>query len=79
MGQREIGKRFIHLLGFEELLEEGRITEQPEQELRSQLVRLAVEAFRQEEISRGCLAELAKKLKVDPLELIELAEATRTG
>jgi Zn-dependent peptidase ImmA (M78 family)/transcriptional regulator with XRE-family HTH domain len=79
MGQREIGKRFIHLLGFDELLEKGRITEQPEQELRSQLVRLAVEAFRQEEISRGRLVELAKKLKVDPPELIELAEATRTG
>lgn len=79
MGQREIGKRFIHLLGFEELLEKGKITEQPEQELRSQLVRLAVEAFRQEEISRGRLVELAKKLKVDPPELIELAEATRTG
>jgi Zn-dependent peptidase ImmA (M78 family)/transcriptional regulator with XRE-family HTH domain len=79
MGQREIGKRFIHLLGFEEPLEKGRITEQPEQELRSQLVRLAVEAFRQEEISRGRLVELAKKLKVDPPELIELAEATRTG
>ena len=79
MGQREIGKRFIHLLGFEEPLEEGRITEQPEQELRSQLVRLAVEAFRQEDISRGRLVELAKKLKVDPPELIELAEATRTG
>jgi len=79
MGQREIGKRFIHLLGFEEPLEKGRITEQPEQELRSQLVRLAVEAFRQEEISRGRLVELAKKLKVDPPELIELAEATRIG
>ena len=79
LGQREIGKRFIHLLGFEELLEKGKITEQPEQELRSQLVRLAVEAFRQEEISRGRLVELAKKLKVDPPELIELAEATRAG
>ena len=79
LGQREIGKRFIHLLGFEEPLEKGRITEQPEQELRSQLVRLAVEAFRQEEISRGRLVELAKKLKVDPPELIELAEATRAG
>ena len=42
-------------------------------------MRLAVEAFRQEEISRGRLVELAKKLKVDPPELIELAEATRTG
>ena len=33
-----------------------------EQELRGQLVRLAVEAFRQEEISRGRLIEIAKKL-----------------
>jgi Zn-dependent peptidase ImmA (M78 family)/transcriptional regulator with XRE-family HTH domain len=79
MDQKEIGRRYIQLLGFEEPLDEGVITEKPEQELRSQLVRLAVEAFRQEEISRGRLVELAKKLEVNAPELIELAEATRAG
>jgi Zn-dependent peptidase ImmA (M78 family)/transcriptional regulator with XRE-family HTH domain len=75
--QKDIGKRYIHLLGFEGLLDDGRTAEKPEQELRTQLVRLAVEAFRQKEISRGRLTELAKKLEVNPSELIEFAEATR--
>jgi Zn-dependent peptidase ImmA (M78 family)/transcriptional regulator with XRE-family HTH domain len=75
--QKDIGNRYIHLLGFEGLLDDRRIAEKPEQELRNQLLRLAVEAFRQEEISRGRLRELAKKLEVNPSQLIEFAEATR--
>ena len=67
-------------LGFEDLFEAGKISEPPEQELRGQLVRLAVEAFRQEEISRGRLIEIAKKLFFpDPSVLVEFAEATRAG
>jgi Zn-dependent peptidase ImmA (M78 family) len=77
MDQKEIGRRYSHLLGFEEVINEGEITNKSEQELRSQLVRLTVEAFRQEEISRGRLVELAKKLEVNAAELIEFAEATR--
>jgi hypothetical protein len=66
-------------LGFEDLFEAGKVSEPPEQELGGQLVRLAVEAFRQEEISRGRLMEIAKKLFPDPSVLVEFAEATRAG
>jgi hypothetical protein len=48
-------------------------------ELRGQLVRLAVEAFRQDEISRDRLIEIAKKLFPDPSVLVKFAEATRAG
>jgi hypothetical protein len=67
----------IGAMTFFDLLDEGE-TPPPEQELRSQLMRLAMEAYRQDEISRGRLLELAKKLNVDGAELLELADATRT-
>jgi Zn-dependent peptidase ImmA (M78 family)/transcriptional regulator with XRE-family HTH domain len=78
LGQKDTGNRYMRKLGFEDLFETGRI-ELPEQELRGQLVRLAVEAFRQEEISRGRLIEIATKLFPDPSVLVEFAEATRAG
>lgn len=49
-----------------------------DQELRDQVVRLAIEAFRREEISQGRLRELAGKLGVRGSDLIELAESART-
>ena len=48
-----------------------------DQELRSQLAWLGVEAYRREEISQGRLRELARKLQVPARELIELAEVAR--
>jgi Zn-dependent peptidase ImmA (M78 family)/transcriptional regulator with XRE-family HTH domain len=48
-----------------------------EQELRNQIVGLAIEAFRREEISQGRLRELASKLGVRGSDLIELAEFAR--
>jgi Zn-dependent peptidase ImmA (M78 family)/transcriptional regulator with XRE-family HTH domain len=77
LDQKETGNRYMRELGFEDFFETGKISEPPEQELRGQLVRLAVEAFRQEEISRGRLLEIAKKLFPDPSVLVEFAEATR--
>lgn len=79
LGQKETGNKYMRDLGFEDLFEAGKVSEPPEQELRAQLVRLAVEAFRQEEISRGRLMEIAKKLFSDPSVLVEFAEATRAG
>jgi Zn-dependent peptidase ImmA (M78 family) len=75
LSQKDTGNRYMRELGFET----GKISEPPERELRGQLVRLAVEAFRQEEISRGRLIEIAKKLFPDPSVLVEFAEATRPG
>jgi Zn-dependent peptidase ImmA (M78 family)/transcriptional regulator with XRE-family HTH domain len=79
LGQKDTGNRYMRELGFEDLFETGKISDPPEQELRGQLVRLAVEAFRQEEISRGRLIEIAKKLFPDPSLLVEFAEAARAG
>jgi len=76
--QKDIGNKYIKLFGFFDLLDEGETPPPPEQELRSQLMRLAIEAYRRDEISRGRLLELARKLDVDGAELLELADATRT-
>jgi len=75
--KKDIGNRYIALLGSRELLEEGASPETSEQELRNQLIHLAIEAFRQEEISRGRLIEIGRKLSIKGEELVELAEATR--
>jgi transcriptional regulator with XRE-family HTH domain len=48
-----------------------------DRELRDQVVRLAIEAFRREEISQGRLRELAGKLNIRASDLIELAESAR--
>jgi Zn-dependent peptidase ImmA (M78 family)/transcriptional regulator with XRE-family HTH domain len=47
------------------------------QELRNQVVGLAIEAFRREEISQGRLRELAVELGIQASDLIELAESAR--
>ncbi len=75
--QKEVGRRYIKLLGYIDLFDEKAPRQEDEQELRSQLTRLALEAYRQDEISRGRLMELAKKLGIDSAELIELADAAR--
>jgi Zn-dependent peptidase ImmA (M78 family)/transcriptional regulator with XRE-family HTH domain len=76
---KDTGNRFMRALGFADPSETETINEKPEKELLGQLVRLAVEAFRQEEISRGRLIEIAKKLFSDPSVLVEFAEATRAA
>lgn len=75
--KKEIGKRYIKLLGFLDILDEGETAPPPEVELRNELTRLALEAFRQGEISRGRIAEISRKLTINPEEMIELAEAAR--
>ena len=77
MTQKDMGKKYIKLLGFQELSEERALASASEQELRSQIMRLAIEAFRQEEISRGRLIEIGKEFAIDGDKLLELAEATR--
>lgn len=75
--QKEVGKRYIKLLGFLDILDEGEHEPPAEVELRNQLARLALEAYRQGEISRGRVAEISRKLDINPAEMIELAEAAR--
>lgn len=47
----------------------------PDRELISQIVWLAVEAYRREEVSQGWLRDLSEKIDMRPDDLIELAEA----
>ncbi|MEK7877801.1 MAG: hypothetical protein AAB325_16615, partial [Pseudomonadota bacterium] len=49
-----------------------------DRELRSQVTRLAIEAFRREEISRGRLLDLGKQLGILGPKLVALAEAARS-
>ncbi|CDL00983.1 putative transcriptional regulator, XRE family [Magnetospirillum gryphiswaldense MSR-1 v2] len=79
IGQKDVGKRYIKLLGFLDILDEGEAPQANEVELRNQLTRLALEAYRQEEISRGRLSEISRKLGIDPAEMIDLAEAACAG
>ncbi|MCY4230302.1 MAG: XRE family transcriptional regulator [Alphaproteobacteria bacterium] len=50
-----------------------------DRELRSEIVHLAIEAYRLEEISRGRILELGKNLRIKGDTLLNLAEAARSG
>lgn len=75
--QKDSGKAFISLLKIQQSEESKIPTEELEQELRSQIAWLGVEAYRREEISQGRLRELAGKLRVSAQDLIALAETAR--
>ena len=77
--QKPVGKRYGDLLRFmDDVFDETPSTELcQDQELRGQLTRLAIEAYRREEISRGRLLELGRKLEIPGDELLDLAEAAR--
>jgi Zn-dependent peptidase ImmA (M78 family)/transcriptional regulator with XRE-family HTH domain len=75
--RKDSGKSFMKLLKYQEWDEREIPADEREQELRSQLAWLGVEAYRREEISQGRLRELAGKLQVHAGELIELAEVAR--
>lgn len=76
--EREMeGKGFLDFLRMLEDLEEHESKERQERELKSQLVHLAIEAYRREEISRGKLLDLSKILELPGRKLIELAEAVK--
>jgi hypothetical protein len=51
----------------------------PDRELVSQIVRLAVEAYRREEVSQGWLRDLSDKLEMPAEELVELADAAASN
>jgi hypothetical protein len=50
-------------------------TGKPDRELAAQIVRLAVEGYRRERVSRGLLRDLSDRLGMPADELVELAEA----
>ncbi len=76
LGQEQAGRNYLRFLGMIEDLE----VEEPrprDRELRNQIVHLAIEAYRREEISRGRLLDLSKALELPGEKLIALADAAR--
>jgi hypothetical protein len=73
--KENLGLRILELLELWNDLY-GKETRSPDRELVSQVVHLALEAFRREEISSGKMRDLSKLLGVPSKELLHLAEAT---
>jgi Zn-dependent peptidase ImmA (M78 family) len=73
--KEDLGLRFLDLVQLRLDLY-GKETRPPVRELVSQVVHLALEAFRREEISSGKMRDLSKLLGVPSKELLHLAEAT---
>lgn len=77
LGQANNGRKYLEILDMSDDLEKPEARKLWKRELRSHIVRLAMEAYRREEISRGKLLELGKITDIAPDDLINLAEATR--
>jgi Zn-dependent peptidase ImmA (M78 family)/transcriptional regulator with XRE-family HTH domain len=76
--QEEFGNRYLRMLKFQQAIDSPEAAEHQEDGQRKELVRqvayLAIEAFRREEISKGKLLELSKKLDIPGKELLALAQ-----
>ena len=75
--QENVGKDYLRALDMFEDLEGEEDKSLIDRELRSQVARLAIEAYRREEISRGRLLDLGKTLGIPGAKLVALAEAAR--
>jgi Zn-dependent peptidase ImmA (M78 family)/transcriptional regulator with XRE-family HTH domain len=71
-----LGSRLLGFMNSFDCDDQGRsIASKPDRELVSQIVRLAVEAYRREEVSQGWIRDLSDKLEMPAEDLVELAEA----
>ena len=77
LDQRDDGRRYLRMLRLPDLFDGEAASDEQEQELRGQLVRLAIEAYRREEVSQGRLREIGRKVNLSATELLELAEAAK--
>jgi len=77
LAREAVGKDFLESLNLFNDLEGKDDKSLIERELRSQVARLAIEAFRREEISRGRLLDLGKLLGIPGAKLVAWAEAAR--
>ena len=74
-----IGREYLRLLGMFDDLEEPEQRRYWDRELRSEIMHLAIEAYRREEISCGRILELSKTLELDGDALLTLAQAVHEG
>lgn len=72
--KEQFGRQYLELLQVLEDLE-GHDQRKPDREIVSQVVHLALEAYRREEISQGKLRDLSKLLNFSAKTLVMLAEA----
>lgn len=77
LSQEGVGKDYLRALDMFDDLEGDEDKSLVDRELRSQVARLAIEAYRRDEISRGRLLDLGKTLGITGGKLIALAEAAR--
>ena len=70
-------KDFLSFVQMLDDMEQRESREREERELKTQIIQLAIEAYRREEISRGRLLDLSQQLGVSGAMLIELAEAVK--
>jgi Zn-dependent peptidase ImmA (M78 family)/transcriptional regulator with XRE-family HTH domain len=77
MEQLELGNRYLNVLKFTECTDTAKESEESvaDRELVSQVVYNAIEAYRREEISKGRLLDISKKLAIPGNLLLELAQA----
>lgn len=75
--QEANGKGFLDFLRMLDDLEQPESRDRQDRELKAQIVQLAIETYRREEISRGRLLDLSERLGVSGSKLIELAEAVK--
>lgn len=69
----DIGRQYLSFLKLDQDEQEKHTS--PHRELVSQVVHLAIEAYRRGEISKGKIRDLSPLLKIPARELIKLAEA----
>jgi len=74
----QAGRDYLKALDFFQDLEEPVEEKRGSRELRSRVAHLALEAYRQEEISRGRLLDIGKTISFDGRLLLDLAEAARS-
>jgi len=72
--KESFGKSYLSILQILNDLD-GQDQRTPDREIVSQVVHLALEAFRREEISKGKLRDLSSLLKIPAQKLLDLAEA----
>jgi Zn-dependent peptidase ImmA (M78 family)/transcriptional regulator with XRE-family HTH domain len=77
MKQMDLGNRYLNILKFSECTDTSGESDESiaDRELVSQVVYSAIEAYRREEISKGRLLDLSKKLAIPGNLLVELAQA----
>lgn len=75
-GSEGAGVQFLRTLKMWDAIE-GKSGDRLDRDLKEQLARLVLEAYRQELVSRGKLLELARAIGVPGRDLLEIAEAGR--